>query len=437
MKPVYFAISALACVHLSMALTMHTQKKNLVPQDTELQRITSGSALFDSVTQPALTISEVKTVAESISAAEKPQELHNGVEQEGAFKEKGDKCVVPPPTLDAFKKSDRGEYNGMLFGTGFRQSPTDVVMTTRICTNECCDRCPSDNTIAIGHVSLSADGSSKASEWLNVTEVDTQHEMRFIHSGPEDPRLYTSGKSLNILTTIGDAECDPGLKKPKKKDPEAQTMLGSVRKMHHVSLNDDFSVRKECKIDVPELPACVSQKNWMPLPIGEEQFFVYSVKPFQVLKFDPEACQAKFLESPKVLAKENFTEPGQVRGSSSFVVGKTSEAGTVYVALGHGPAPYPYRLIAVLMKPGSSKPELLAVSCPQHLKIDKKQKFAYPTSILSLNYKQNHAEFMFHIDDREVISTQMKGISKWLDDAESYYNNMGYPAICTQHNIVG
>jgi len=329
------------------------------------------------------------------------------------------------------KRDTSRQFDGMMFAGGVQIGGQDS-FAARVCTNGCIDHTSAGlfSSVIFGELSKEKQGMT----WKQATQVDVPHPPSGAFVGPEDPRLDVVDGSRFILANVnvdvkGCKEVEHAYEKPR------QMFFAPV---------DAIPNSRACHIQLDGVSPCKVQKNWAPLVPrnSKEIYFVYSLSPLRVLKFDKQACKASFTEAESESKLHSFAGLEGVHGGTRFVHGITVPEGDIYFAFGHTKPPgYKQVITAVLMKRTQANRttdptfHLIGMSCPIKFpqlpagRTDNPMMIA--TSIVNFDPSEDHARITFQAHDSQSFLSDVKGIGAWL---QATYENfrMDGPVHCVQ-----
>jgi hypothetical protein len=274
--------------------------------------------------------------------------------------------------------------------------------------------------------------SERGLEWSQVTAVSVPHNSTGWFVGPEDPRIDTVNGARFVLANVNVdvAGC-----------PAVEHEFQKPRQMFFAPV-DTIADARPCLIQLEGVSPCRVQKNWSPLVAkgSASIYFVYSLSPFKMLKFNKKACAASFT-SQAVESKfdETGSRLGHVHGGTRFVHGISTLDGDVYFAVAHtAPPDYSQILTAVLMKHGPNDDpsfHLIGMSCPlkfidmsgRHGRDEPK---TITTSIVDYDPASDLARITFQAYDSENYHSEVQGVRSWLETTYDEFKNGG-PVVCT------
>lgn len=334
-------------------------------------------------------------------------------------------------------------FDGVMFAGGVLVNGRSS-FTARLCTSQCIDNNAAGlfSTVVLGELNWADVEHGRAEvHWASASEVPVPHIETGAYVGPEDPRLDVIQGARFILANINVDE--PGC-------PKFVPEWSNPRRMFFKPL-DPIPDAQPCAIQLDEVDRCSVQKNWASLvPRGSsELFFVYSITPFQVLRFDKQRCKASFVRDEDVdtaaptkdvvpVMQQIAQKPQlKVHGGSRYVFGMAVPEGELYFALGHtAPPEYRQVLVAVLRRlngHGASF-SLAAVSCP--IKLSSRQREGHlfrgntiATSIVDFNVKTDLTLVTYQMNDEKNYITELEGVGKWLQAIHKEFHD-DVPVYC-------
>ena len=349
---------------------------------------------------------------------------------------------VPPPKVSydwtRTNVTRRKPTISMLFVGGTRHSITHTSWIARMCTNKCA-RPPMASRLVVGSGRGDLDSPAPWND-VRIVEVSPQGEGHTLFGsvGPEDPRLDEAMGSQFALVNLPWGGADAA-------GCRTNGYWGLVR--HQVFVPLDPMGRSACFIDVIGHLAspCTPQKNWVTLvPRNSSNIFIiYSLEPFQVLKFSQDSCTARAVWTRSASASHTQVQPAivsHIAGGTRFVFGFAAKQGDVYWAVAHGSRVnsrwrYASVLVAVLAthRDAAFSFQLIGRSCPFELgglKERWRASFAYVHSIFYYNTDRDVATLGLHLNDRVNLVINVRGVTPWVASAYHRHTKDGTPLHC-------
>jgi hypothetical protein len=351
---------------------------------------------------------------------------------------------MPYSEMKLHSANDNTNYTGMMFA-GSARLRGNTIFVARLCTHNCSVSAPQfDSTLVLGELQKENKLVSGASwRWKHVVEQWVPHNdgdmANRSYVGPEDPRMdIVQDRRFLTLTMNVDASkfgCRGG-----KKNRD-------VRHMFFVPI-DPAQNFKMCDLRVDGVDPCHVQKNWASLvPRGShEVFYIYSVKPLQMFRFNAGTCQTAWVNLPNERDPARTTQPRpypfdirySVHGGTRYVFGGKVVDGDLFWSVGHTPAPV-YRpvLVGILHRTqmvAEKRPEfqVIGVSCPINISAsfgerlkpsdeDWEHRMLIATSIVDFDLENDVSTVTFQVYDRENYQTQLLGVGRWLQAVYKEY----------------
>jgi len=335
---------------------------------------------------------------------------------------------IPFPHMRSPPDKSGKKYNGMMFAGGANIGGHDSFVA-RICTSNCAD------DTAAGLFSKIVVGQLKPSlVWKEVSVLQIPHSSNGMYVGPEDPRLDIVNGSRFVLANVNVDVKGCQLHPTQQWKNPRQMFFSPV---------DAIPDAQPCLVQLAGEDPCRVQKNWAPLvPLhSSEIYFVYSLSPLRVLRFDKKTCAAASMTKVVPKDSDNLHGTHQLHGGSRFVHGLSVPGGELYVSFAHtAPPEYEQLLVAVLLQhPGDSleaqEPSfrLIGVSCPiRFSKAPPGDAMMIATSIISFDSKTDLARVTYQQHDSENYLTEVRGVGHWLEATYAEFLKAG-PTHCTAH----
>jgi hypothetical protein len=346
--------------------------------------------------------------------------------------------------------NDKTEYNAMMFAGGVKHHGK-TTFVARLCTHNCHVGDPFfDSTLILGELEqrLASSEESGAWHWNNAAEHWIPHDDGEMaegdYVGPEDPRMDIV-QDARFVTV--------GMNVPRQK---IGCPLNSKVGIHHLFFVpvDKRDNLKLCELHVSRTDRCGVQKNWASLVPGgsKDVYYVYSVRPLQVMRLQPHNCETDWDTLPEKVWKNHndvkFDAAWKVHGGTRYVSGGQVPEGELFWSIGHTPPPnYRPVLIGLLMNNATSEKtphfELVGVSCPFEIS----ERFTDPkkpgdegwdkfwlitTSIVDVNPKADISTVTFQVHDRENYRTELHGAGSWVKMVHKEYKKNGFAFECDQ-----
>ena len=341
---------------------------------------------------------------------------------------------IHKPSLGSvvFHSAHHASYDNAISMNGVRRGG-DEYFVSRLCDAGCRNgRHVTASTILFGrvHCNRSSCGWSPRSHEVHVGFAYSQ--SRHFFNGPEDARLDWFGEDLFAIANIPtSAECSGSSWAQQK-----------MRDMIFIPLSPNLP--QACRIRVKRTEKCRREKNWAPLVVKGQIHLVYSLIPFQVVRFDPAKCIATPMGGVARLQRPNFT----LRGSTRYVYGTSVPDGDIFWGIVHSQkgchtqrqhhsasktvCQYVHSLSAILVTwrgsfefLGTSGPiceDEVWPSLPLAQPFTSNNSFVYIHSIIS--YEGGEAEIGFHVDDNENFRAKLFGVPKHLAQLYGMHQNV-------------
>ena len=364
-------------------------------------------------------------------------QLRSTITQQNALRLSGALRIENPVVSNiTFATARRAAYNSALTVSGVRMNAREHFIS-RICDGGCQNgRHITENTLVVGDVECGAVDC----KWANTREVRVvfaYSDTRQFFNGPEDARLDVVSNYIFAVANVPNNECGSSWAAQKMRD------------MAFIPL-DGTGLGVACRISLPHTDSCRREKNWASLVVGETIFFVYSLVPFQVLRFDIVKCYAK-----PVTGKSTLKADLTIRGSTRYVHGLSVPEGNIYWAVVHSQkackifqgggtrCAYDHMVAVILVrqqKNVGAMPdfELLGVTTPiaddDILQFyPKKDSFLYLHSILA--YKNGVAEVTLHVNDAQNYRSRLLGVPHVLRSTYERYLESQAGSVASSSNI--
>lgn len=336
--------------------------------------------------------------------------------------------------MELHDSNDKTQYNGMMFAGGVKVGGS-TTFVARLCTHHCHVGDPFfDSTLVLGGLEQSRkpDENDSRWHWKEAAEHWVPHDdgrlAKGDYSGPEDPRM-------DVL--LGSRFLTVSMNVPRKQVGCGSSPIG-IHHMFFVPVDKPGNL-KACDIQVPGLDPCSVQKNWASLvPKGSKDvYYVYSIRPLQMMRFQPSSCQASWLAGPgsKQDHPLQFDATYAVHGGTRYVFGGHVSDGDLFWSVGHTPASANYMpvIVALIMRNATTPQEyphfeLMGVSCP--IKISKKfvdptspsdetweKRMLITTSVVDFDLEADVSTLTYQVHDRDNYRSQLFGVGAWLQVA--------------------
>ena len=330
---------------------------------------------------------------------------------------------IHKPRLGSILFHDARRYDNAISMNGVRRGGNEYFVS-RLCDAGCTNgRHITASTILFGrlHCNESNCWWSPRSHEVHVGFAYSQ--SRHFFNGPEDARLDSYGGGVFAIANIPTTRGCSGSSWTQQK----------MRDMAFIPLSS--SLPQACRIRVKRTERCRREKNWASLVAKGNIHFVYSLIPFQVVRFDPVNCIAipQGAVGLQGLQRANMT----LRGSTRYVYGTSVPNGEIFWGIVHAQkrchsvrqrsarktvCQYVHSLAAILVTSGGSF-EFLGTSGPicediiwssllPSRQFTPNNSFVYIHSIIS--YDHGEAEIGFHVDDNRNFRAKLFGVPKHL-----------------------